>query len=150
MKYLSAFIVLAFVSAAPAQDLLARIATLETNNVTLLSRMASVESKIDALSAKVDKLVLGSAAVTTAPLATVSTLLAPFTATACSPGSSAACGSNGAPTIVYGSDGQAYYTSTASGADACGSASGSSGTPFMQRGPVRRFFGRLGAGKCGG
>lgn len=143
MKCLSAFMVLAFVSVAPAQDLLGRIATLEQNNAAILSRMASVESKIDSLAAKVDKLAensqlrpmvaVGATVLETAPVAYLS--------------NASACSGN---TTTYTLTSGACGSSAAS--DACGSASGASnGTPFMQRGPIRRFLGRFrGAGGCGG
>lgn len=141
MIHLLAIVLIAYFAApASAQDLLGRIATLEQNNTTLLSRMASVESKIDALTAKVDKLAsVGSGVypLTPGPLLTESSV--------------SACSGN---TMSYAITSGAGGCGSSAAADACGSSGASSGGSFMQRGPIRRFLfgGRLrgGSAGCGG
>lgn len=126
MKYLSVFLVLICASVVNAQQSFAdRLTALEQGGNAMLSRMATVESKIDALSVKVDKL--------SAPVASVVYASTPATFTDV----------NGVTwSYAVGTGSCASSVSTSS----CGSSSGSTSRGLFRR----RLRGSQSSSGCGG
>jgi hypothetical protein len=94
MKFAGVLIVLFAAVPAYAQDIMSRIATLESNNAALLNRMAAVESKVDALAAKLDRAAPVSA-VPQAPVSAAPVAYGTYYSSGAASCGAAACGQSG-------------------------------------------------------